>query len=105
MKCKHVLATVIIAATTLVQAPAFSASEFCCILYYPGKKAVALTPDAEGKFTVNGLRAGRYRVCLTNKSSCAETDVGKDGSISGRFIVDKKRAKKHNYVGHVTLLR
>ena len=64
--------------------------------------------DDNGSFAFQGLEAGNYRVCLENGTGCADTTVGKNGTIHGLTVFDEDRAKaskKHNYVGHVTLLR
>lgn len=69
--------------------------------------AAKITANADGAFSVKGLEPGTYKVCLENGTGCVETDVGEEGFIRGVAKTDASQAagKKHNYVGHVTLLR
>ena len=79
----------------------------------PGNAPIAKgVSDASGNFEHKGLQAGDYAVCFASDrgdgESCADAKVGKDGVIRGKAVNDPDRAKaskKHNYVGHVTLLR
>ena len=79
----------------------------------PGNAPIAKgVSDARGNFEHKGLEAGDYAVCFASDKgdgeSCTDARVGKDGVIRGKAVNDPDRAKaskKHNYVGHVTLLR
>jgi hypothetical protein len=77
----------------------------------PGNAPIAkATSDEEGNFKYKGLEPGAYSVCFEsdrgNGSSCADVEVGKEGMIRGQTVFDETRkSRKHNYVGHVTLLR
>ena len=79
----------------------------------PGNAPIAKgVSDVSGNFEHKGLQAGDYAVCFASDKgdgeSCADAKVGKDGVIRGKAVNDPDRAKaskKHNYVGHVTLLR
>ena len=79
------------------------------LVYKPSAKrpVATTTADSEGRFSVKGLEPGTYKICLENGTGCVDFDVGKDGSIRGIAKAENKElaGKKHNYVGHVTLLR
>jgi hypothetical protein len=77
----------------------------------PGNAPIARgTSDGEGNIIFKGLEPGEYSICFAadrgDGGSCADVTVGKDGTIRAQTVFDEKRkAKRHNYVGHVTLLR
>ena len=109
---ERLLAVLALGATLVCASPiAVMAKEELLILlvYKPSAKrpVATATADAEGRFSVKGLKPGTYKICLENGTGCVNSDVGEDGSIRGIAKADNKElaGKKHNYVGHVTLLR
>lgn len=75
-----------------------------------GSIIATATSDDKGMFEVSGLEPGEYFFCFAKDrskgESCAITKVDKEGTVRGQTVFDEERkAAKHNYVGHVTLLR